>query len=135
MVSSYAVSSQQWPSELPLEMPCALESNVSQLWEQQGFSSTSSRKVRLIPSLKLDMRVGNLWDALSCPGLEGRIRRPKRIGQNDLQKDSPSSISGKGNKRLPHYQKQISRLELYTEGGLAHRKDRNAILATKCRRG
>ena len=61
------------------------------------------------------MRVGNLWDTLSCPGLEGRIRRPKRIDQNDWQNDSPSSLSEKGNKRSPHYQKQIPRPELYTE--------------------
>jgi hypothetical protein len=105
------------------------------LWEQQGFSSTSSRKERLIPSLKLDMRVDNLWDSLSYLGLEGRIQRPERINQNDWQKDLPSSLSEKGNKRLPHYQKQIPRPELYTEGGLAHRKDGNVILATRCRRG
>ena len=116
-------------------MPCALGGDVSQLWEKQGFSSTSSRKVRLIPSLKLSMRIGNLWDALSCLGLEGRIRRPEKIDQNDWQKDLPSSLSEKGNKRLPRYQMQIPRLELYTEGGLAHRKDGSAILATRCRRG
>ena len=37
-------------------------------------------------------------------------------------------------KGLPHYQKQIPRLELCIEGRLAHRRDGNAILATRSQR-